>query len=314
MRIVLVGNFIADYTSETHHAKTLKSMGHEVVQMQERMCTKEDILKEGLSSDLVVVIHTHGWETPGFMTWEMFSDQLRSKGVPFITYHLDLWLGLGREKDLEDPYYKSLHHFFTVDKLMADWLNKKTKVKGHYLPAGVYGPECVMMQTQRVGYDIVFTGSRNYHPEYPYRPQLVDFLRRTYGQRFIHIGPDGEVGPKRGLALNQIYRNAKISVGDTLNLNFEYPYYFSDRLFEQPGRGAFQIFPDIKGVEDQYKNGFEIATYKHGDLSDLKSKIDYYLAHESERESIRHQGFQRTKLDHTYTQRWETILEVIKNG
>lgn len=314
MRIVILGNFRVDFCSEVHHAKTLESMGHDVIRLQETATTREKLLEEGLKSDIVVAIHTHGWPTPGILTWQFISDELRSAGVPFITYHLDLWFGLEREKDIEsDDFYKSLHHFFTVDKLMADWLNENTTTKGHYLPAGVYDKECIMMNRQNVGYDIVFTGSRKYHPEYPYRQQLVDFLRKTYGRRFIHIGNDGEVGQKRGLELNQIYRNAKIAVGDTLNKNFEYPYYFSDRLFEQPGRGAFQIFPNIKGVEDMYENGKEIALYEHGNLNDLKSKIDYYLNNEPERETIRHQGHIRTKLDHTYASRWNNILETL-NG
>lgn len=313
MRIVFLGNFTADFCSEVHHVKSLEAMGHEVVRLQERVATKEQLLEEGLKSDLVVAIHTHGWVTPGLLTWQFISDEFKSAGVPFVTYHLDLWFGLAREKDItEDNYYKSLHHFFTVDKLMADWLNENTSTKGHYLPAGVLDKECVMLSQQRVGYDIVFTGSRNYHPEYPYRPQLVDFLRNTYGQRFIHIGNDGEVGQLRGMRLNQVYRNAKIAVGDTLNLNFEYPYYFSDRLFEQPGRGAFQIFPDIKGVEDMYEDKKEIVLYKHGDLADLKNKIDYYLMHDVERESIRQAGFTRTKREHTYINRWESILKILE--
>lgn len=32
------------------------------------------------------------------------------------------------------------------DKLMADWFNKNTDVKGHYLPAGVYDGECQMLR------------------------------------------------------------------------------------------------------------------------------------------------------------------------
>lgn len=313
MRITFLGNFRVDYCSEVHYAKTLESMGHEVVRLQESVATKEQLLDEGLKSDMVVSIHTHGWQTPGLLSWEFISEQLKKNKVPFITYHLDLWFGLGRQADLEDPYYKSLHHFFTVDKLMADWLNKNTKTKGHFLPAGVYDKECVMLSSRKVGYDIVFTGSKNYHPEYPYRPQLVDFLYKTYGRRFLHIGNDGEVGQQRGLRLNQIYADAKIAIGDTLNIDFKYPYYASDRLFEQPGRGAMQIFPDIKGLDKYYKDGEEIVFYRHGDLDDLKSKIDYYLAHQEERESIRKAGFERTKRDHTYVQRWESIIgEVFK--
>ena len=313
MKIVFLGNFRFDFCSEVHHTKSLESMGHEVVRLQETVATKEQILEEGLKSDLVVAIHTHGWKTPGLLSWEFISAELKSAGIPLITYHLDLWFGLARQSDLEDEFYKGLHWFFTVDKLMADWLNENTNTKGYYIPAGVFDKECIMLNQQQVDFDIVFTGSKNYHPEYPYRPQLVDFLSKTYGRRFLHIGNDGEVGHQRGMVLNQAYRNAKIAVGDTLNIDFKYPYYYSDRLFEQPGRGAFQIFPNIKGVEDCYEDGKEIVLYEHGNLEDLKEKIDYYLSHHAERETIRKAGFERTKRDHTYVKRWEEILGVL-NG
>jgi hypothetical protein len=308
MRVVFVGNFHVDYTSETHHAKSLESLGHEVIRLQETVATRDQILEQGLKSDLVVIIHTHGWHTNGVVSWKDLSDTLKKHNIPFITYHLDLWFGLQREKDLNDEYYDSLHHFFTVDKLMADWLNGHTKTKGHYLPAGVYDKECIMLPSRSVGYDIVFTGSRKYHAEHPYRPRMIDFLRQTYGRGFLHVGNDGEVGQKRGLILNQIYADAKIAIGDTLNIGFAYPYYFSDRLFEQSGRGAFQIFPYIKGIEDLYVDKKEIVLYEHGNLDDLKQKIDYYLAHADEREAIRRAGFERTKKDHTYKHRWQEIL------
>ena len=64
--------------------------------------------------------------------------RLKFRGIPTITYHLDLWFGLKRQKDLEtDEFYKNIGHFFATDKLMCDWFNENTNVKGHFLPAGV---------------------------------------------------------------------------------------------------------------------------------------------------------------------------------
>ena len=49
--------------------------------------------------------------------------------------------------------------------------------------------------------------------------------------------------------------------------------------------------------------------YKHGSFEDLKNKIDYYLANNDERETIRFNGHERTKNEHTYVHRWATILK-----
>lgn len=312
MKIAFVGNFSVDFTSETHWAKSLESLGHTVVRMQENRTPTEVILTQSLGCDVFVWVHTHSYRVQGNLKMIDLLKQLKKAGIPTVAYHLDLYMGINRWKEYDkDPYLHGLEHFFTVDKFMADWLNENTSTKGHYLPAGVFDKECVLLPPQMVRYDVVFTGSRNYHSEYPFRPQLIDFLKKTYGLRFIHIGNDGDIGPRRGLDLNQIYRNAKIVVGDTLQIGFDYPYYYSDRLYEVPGRGGFSIFPDIKGVEENYEPNKEIVLYKHGDLQDLKEKIDYYLSHHDERESIRVAGFERTKRDHTYVNRWKTILETI---
>lgn len=317
MRIAFLGNFIVDYSSESHWAKSIESLGHEVIRLQEGKASTEHVFMEASQSDLFIWVHTHSWETHSMTRSQTMSDVLKGlkkRGVPTMGYHLDLYMGISRWKEYEnDPYLKDLQYFFTADKFMADWINENTETKGVYVPAGVYDKECVMMPQQHVGYEMVFTGSRNYHAEHPFRPQLIDFLKNNYGQDFIHIGNDGEVGQQRGLKLNQIYRNAKIVIGDTLQVNFDYPYYYSDRLFEVPGRGGFSIFPNIKGIEDCYEDGKEIVLYEHGNLQDLRSKIDYYLVHDDEREAIRANGFERTKRDHTYVNRWKLILETIEN-
>lgn len=308
--IVFLGNFNVDYSSESHHAKTLEKLGHNVVRLQEGEALSQDIFEQAKKSDLFVWVHTHGWKTPGRIPMNKVLIRLKNLGIPTMTYHLDLWFGLKRQNDLRnDNFYKTIGHFFTVDKLMADWFNENTKVKGHFIFAGVYEEECYLHEdyNEDFDHDIIFVGSKGYHREYPYRPQLINFLKKTYGDRFLHVGGDGDTGTVRGHDLNRIYAKSKIAIGDSLNLKFSYPYYTSDRLFESTGRGGFTIYPNIEGLDAAFTEK-EIVWYEHGSLSDLKEKIDYYLDHDVEREKIRLSGHKRTKKDHTYTQRWEQIL------
>lgn len=312
MKIGFLGNFGIDYSSENHHKRSLEALGHTVVPFQELSATDDQVLEGALACDIFIWIHTHSWQTNGTITMRRVLEILKENKIPTLTYHLDLWLGLERQKEMNQDDYWSIEHFFTVDKLMADWLNKNTQVKGHYLLAGVYDQECYMAQpSETQKFDVIFVGSRGYHNEWPFRPQMVDWLKATYKEKFAHYGGDG-LGTIRGAALNQLYANTKIAVGDSLNLNFDYPFYSSDRKFEAPGRGAFQIYPRIEGLDDAYKDGVETVLYKHGDFGDLKNKIDYYLEHDIEREEIRLAGHERTKKDHTYLNRWKTILETIK--
>lgn len=311
MKITFLGNFVVPYTTETHHANTYEKLGHTVTRLQEGRVTADIILREARNSDMFVWTHTHGWNTAGIDT---VLAELKRLNIPTVGYHLDLWLGINREKDLfSSPYWK-LQYFFCTDKLMVDWLNEREGYpKAFFLPAGVYEDECYLGEVKpELQYDVIFVGSRNYHPEWPYRPKLVKWLEDTYGSRFAHFGHDGK-GVMRGADLNNLYRSAKVVVGDTLCKNFEYPYYYSDRVFETTGRGGFLIMPYIVGLEDHFSIGSEIITYPFNDFTILKSTIDYFIANDAEREAIRERGHERTKQDHTYTQRLAELITTIQN-
>lgn len=311
MRITFLGNFEVSFSSENHHALSLESLGHDVIKLQENRATTQEILDNALKSQLFIWVHTHGWETRGHRTLKEVFNILRASKVPTISYHLDLYMGIERWNEYKDSELFNIDHFFTVDPQMAKWLNENTKVKGHFVPAGVYDKECYIDNVP-ITKDVIFVGSRGYHPEWKWRPQIIDWLKETYKDRFEHWGGDG-LGVVRGKELNKLYAETKIVIGDTLSPNFNYPNYFSDRLFETTGRGGFIIFPYIKGIEDYFDLEKELITYTFGNFDDLKQSIDYFLEHDEEREKIRRAGFERTKRDHTYKNRWQEILKII-NG
>lgn len=308
MRYVLYGNFLVSYCSEVHHALSIEALGHEVIRLQETEITTNQVLEESLKSNGLIWIHSHGFVNKGRPMIEVL-DILREKGIPTLAYHLDLYMGIERWKEYKNsPYINKLQHFFTVDKLMADYLNKETNTKGHYLPAGVLHKECYALDLPK-RYDVVFVGSRGYHKEWDYRPLLLDWLRDTYNRNFFHFGGDG-LGVVRGHDLNELYSASKVIIGDTLCPNFNYPYYISDRLFETIGRNGFVIFPYITGIRDFFTEN-ELVTYTYGNFAELKEKIDYYLTHDDEREAIRKAGHERAKREHTYLHRWKKIIETI---
>lgn len=309
LRIVLLGNHQVPYSSESHHALSLEELGHQVVRLQEGKATGDDIVSATSGADLFVWIHTHSWPTEGI---DYALAILKYRQIPVVAYHLDLYMGLERWQEYQhDPYLQSVDHFFTVDRLMADWLNNNTPTKGHYLPAAVFGPECYLTQTTPdVNYDVVFVGQRNYHPEWPYRPRLIFRLEEMYGDRFIQYGGDG-AGTIRGRDLNQVYSNSKVVVGDSLCLSFDYPDYFSDRVFETLGRGGMLVHPRIPGLERYFTDGEHLVLYDYNDFDQLKGIVDHLLAHPQEREEIRRKGHEHVKNNHTYQRRWEQILDTL---
>jgi hypothetical protein len=239
-------------------------------------------------------------------------DECKKRNIPSVGYHLDLFKGIKREIDLQNDPYWNIEYFFTVDRLFVDDLKKKG-IKAYYLPAGVLEDECNLHSFDNdYKHDIIFTGSRGYHSEYPYRSRLIDWLMDAYKERFKHYGGDG-IKVVRGGGLNKLYAETKIIIGDTLCKDFTYPYYLSDRFFEVPGRGGFMIFPYIFGADKFLEDRKEVVYYRYNDFEDLKNKIDYYIEHNREREAIRIAGHERVKNNHTYTQRLKHLLDVINN-
>jgi len=312
MKIAFLGNFQVPFTSESHYAATFEKLGHTVYRLQEPMVTTDKIYQVAMKSDMFFWVHTHGWELKGNRTMSEVLRKLDNAGIPSVAYHLDLYMGLRRWNEYEKHEYFKVKHFFTVDKLMADWLNENTQTVGHYLPAGVFEPECYIAEKDsRFEYDVVFVGSRQYHPEWQYRPKLVSWLERTYGNRFAHFGNDGK-HVVRGDELNRLYATAKVVVGDTLCIDYTYPDYWSDRIYETTGRGGMIVHPFIKGIDSQFEDRKEVLFYQYGDMVDLKTKIDTLLKDEVYRQKLQMAGHERTKRDHTYTNRLQTIIERVK--
>lgn len=314
MKIVICGNGIAPYCSERDYEYTLKEMGHEVVFLQEGQATGQQVLSEALKADALFWIHTWGRNIPGMSMKAVLKNLKRAK-IPTFAYHLDLILPLHRQKEMRQTGYDQIDHFFTVEKDFADYLNRSNVAKGHYLPAAVIERDCFISKPDPAfKYDLIFTGSYTYHPEWNYRKKLLDWLYKTYGNKFHrwgHAGPDNPSPYVMGDKLNILYSSSKIVIGDSMCPGFTKEYYSSNRLMETTGKGGFLIYPYSKGLEDLYVLGKEIVVYGYNNFDDLKNQIEYYLANDTEREEIRKAGHERTKKDHTFTKRLDHMLKIV---
>jgi hypothetical protein len=312
VKFVLYGNGQQPYCSEVHYQRSLESLGHRCQILQEDQVPTDVVLRQALDSDALIWVHTHGFRNGGRMSMDQVLQTLKGAGIPTIAFHLDLYVPIQRWQQYEgSPYFKT-EYWFSVDKLMVDQLNERGETKAHFIPAGVLEDECYISDEPSVhANDVVFVGSRGYHPEHPWRWQLIDWLRATYGPRFTHVGGDGDTGALRGADLNRMYANSKVAVGDTLCVNFDYPFYHSDRLWECAGRGGAQVFPRITGLDDWFKEGEHLLYFNFGDFDDLRSKIDWMLEHDEEREQIRRAGHEMVKASGTYKHRWQQILDTV---
>lgn len=305
INIGFIGNFIPSFSTENERKKAFEELGHTVICFQENQTKSIDLLEAMPNLDMLIYSHTHD---PSYVIKDLKKvfAIFKANNIPTMSAHLDRWLWLNREKDMGHEATWFTEYIFMAD-CSPEAIEKYDELglNWHYLPPAVAKDQCYITEPDynRFPHKIIFTGSKGYHPEYPYRSQMIDFLARTYGDKFGHYGNDG-IRVVREKDLNVLYASSKIVIGDSCfggRIN-----YISDRLTEVTGRGGFIITPSIETLKIP-----SIATYDHPNLQDLKEKIDYYLINQEEREKTKEEVYQYVKKNHTYTNRAEQIINVV---
>lgn len=305
MNIVYIGNFGVPFSTENHRAWSFNKIGYNVLAVQENQVDVKQIRDLIKKNDVCMVVysHTHGWEIKGLK--KLFTN-LKKQGIPTVSVHLDRWAWLERESDVGQEATWFTEYLFMADgSPEAVELYEKHNLNWYYLKPGVVEKEAYMSAPDpvRFPHDIIFVGSKGYHKEYPFRAQLVEWLHKTYGDRFGHYGGDG-LGVLRGHDLNQLYASAKVVVGDSCFGNR--PRYWSDRVTETIGRGGLLLHPKIKDLP----HGI-MANYKAGDLDSLQKQIEIWLKYHQDREKLRRAGFEHVRKHETYTNRAKEIVKVV---
>lgn len=306
MIIMYCGNFLPSHSTETHISKTLTKMGHTVVQIQENFTDPNHLMERLKMESFDLFLWTRTWE--GTILNEHL-DILRHKGIPSVSYHLDLYVGLERDGGIgQSPFWRTDFVFTPDGDPKSAKFFEKQQINHHFISPGVFEDECNVFHVNP-DKDVIFVGSYNYHPEYPYRHELINWLRNEYRENFELWGSHG-LGEVRGEELNRLYGRTKVMVGDTLCLP-GHENYWSDRTPETLGRGGFLIHPRIKGMQKEYKDAVHLRYYDYGNFKQLKYLINYYLKHDEEREKIRDQGHDYVLNNQTYTHKMKQMLGMV---
>ena len=307
MRLGFLGNFIPPHSTENDRAWSFRKLGHEVVQFQESTTTAAQLLDAMPDLDMLIYSHTHD---PSYVV-DGLADVFRVYAnceIPTVSAHLDRWLWLARESDMGVEATWSTEHLFMAD-MSPEMVEKLTQLgivdRAHYLAPGVVERDCYMAEPDHSKYPhpIVFVGSRGYHPEYAWRPAMIDSMKRIYGKDFGHYGGDG-IASLRGHDLNVLMATAEVVVGDSCFGGR--PYYASDRVMETRGRGGFLLHPYVEGVD---MTG--VGLYDPCDVDSLRSQIDYYRNRPGEREAMRFLGHEHVKAHETYTNRSQEMIDQV---
>lgn len=82
-------------------------------------------------------------------------------------------------------------------------------------------------------------------------------------------------------------------------------------VFESIANGGILCTEYFDEMKHFFEYDKEIIGYKNAE--DLKEKIDYYLNHPEEAETIRRRAFHKLIANHLWERRWEELFELIKN-
>lgn len=313
MNIVYVGNFKHPWCTEVHIAADLERLGHWVVREQEPAQHDPEFLAKldttCAAYDVRLLLYTRTWGKLGPDATALWR-KLERCGTTTASYHLDLYVGLQRAASIDaDPFWTTQHVFTPDGDPTSEAFFAAAGINHHWSPPAVVSDACVPGNYDpRFDYDVVFVGSESYHPEWPWRPALIDGLRKRYGDRFRRFGGDLPGGPVREQALNDLYASAQVVVGDTLALP-GHTHYWSDRYPETMGRGGFLLAPWVEGMT--YKAEVEFGRYNTGDIDDVCKRVDSWLDDPIARALIAWNGQDRVRDEDTYRHRLSVALDTM---
>ena len=305
LTVAYVGNFVPPSSTENQVAWTLEAMGHEVLRLQENHTRWDVVTHVAKSADLLL------WTTTSLEDHEGASQCLKaldSAGVPSVAFHLDLWFGIKREVQVVTHPFFRCAYVITADGGHPERF-AALGVNHHWMPPAIYAPDaiCGTPTEDYSRFPIVFVGSFPYpHQEHAaQRSELIRFLQTYYGakHRLYRSGV-------RGSKLADLYASAVVAMGDSC-LAGKVRNYWSDRIPETVGRGCLIIHPYVPGIEDHYTDGFHLRTYDVGDWSTLKMMTDHYLANPEDARSIGLAGQAHVRQHHTYTNRMQSVIELV---
>ena len=316
MKIVYVGNFRHSWCTEVHVARDAERLRDVTVQRIQEPPPGQSAASLRHFYD---VVETHGSDAQVLIyqrTWGLDPDvaiplwrKLEDRGCQTVSYHLDLYYGLDREKTIDGDPFWSTGVVFTADG--DPWVTEQFKAKGidhRWLPAAIVSDEAFWSPTVRSsGADVIFVGSAPslYHPEWPWRAELLGALDQRYGRRFRRYPIDNR--RVHGRALSQLYTGTPVVVGDSLcppgHVN-----YWSDRFYETVGRGGYLVGPNVPGIEQHFTSGEHLDLYDIGDVDHVFELVDQALADRDATQRIAQQGAAHVGANHTYRHRVAEML------
>jgi hypothetical protein len=334
--ILYVGHFEGvPGSTENSYAYAFRKHGWHVEQVEQVEAHRygpDHVLRaaEACKPQLVLYTRTHNYTALDRRFTDVWR-ALEAKGIQTASVHLDVFHGIPeREQWIADgdPLFTTGTVFTADGRHTSERAFAEAGVNHVWLPPAIDERNLLPADFQFEPCEglppIVWVGSSAYHSEWPWRAELVNFLRREYDDRLIEYGKGSPNGVMRDNAtLTTLYSADTIVVGDSMfsdeeEADYGELRYWSDRLPETIGRGGLLMHPIVDRehyAEHYWDNGgsycHDYVPFRWHHFTPITIGIDQWSQRDMwrSRQATKERGLATVRARHTYTHRAASILQ-----
>ena len=281
MRIGYIGCFDNYVATEKEIRDSLIELGHDVTTLDPRNDKNFSRLDK---SDLVIT------SIPTYLT----PQQIESLPSPKIFWGFDAIYTIPERVKQYVPKMKLFDACFTPEDV-SDWY-KSQGVNHFYLQQGFhpsYYYPVIMKRTADVG----FLGQHTNKIYHAGRQGMLDEIGKICKLEYFEKGI--------------YYSEASKFIGSCkimlCPVNLDIPGYWSRRIYQYLGSGAFCLHQYQKGLENEFTNNEHLVWWH--DLDELKELVKYYLKNDKERKRISDNGYKYVSNHYTFKHRAKQVLK-----
>ncbi len=214
-----------------------------------------------------------------------------------------------------DRIYWDSPRMSTRNAQRVEWINKATEISelgfctdGDWVEQDKSGKLVWLMQgfnqylprvkaPNLTSNKILFTGGgRDYG-----RDEFISEMKVKYGDRFIHV-PKGAYKER----LVNLIEDSAIVVAPPTPVTER---YWSNRVYVTMGMGGFLLHPFVDTLGQDF-DATELIMYES--MIGLQYTIDWFIKNVDERESIRRRSQEQILVHHTYKDRCQTLITIVR--
>jgi len=241
-------------------------------------------------------------QSPGIVHPFLFHN-IQDKGIFTINWSGDIRIGT-------PDWYFNTGANLTLFTNERDVRNLRSQgLKSDFLQIGIDPKVFNIYSEQQEKRNVVFMGN-NYGNQFPLGRERSFMAQWLLNSGYTVIGSyRGSIFSLNGNQPEEsiVYNNSKIGINYS---HFNDDRYTSDRMFRILASGCFCLSHHYKGIETDFEVGKHLDTFKN--TRELKSKIDYYLSHEKERNEIAKNGYDLCHEKFTYKSMVENLFNLVK--